>query len=323
MHTPANAPVLLCLGSINADFQMAVPRSLGAETLPAERFTRLSGGKAANRAFLARQMGVQSLLLGRVGADDLRDQALEPLRDVGVDLSKVSMAEGCATAFSVVAVPPSGKKSILLAGNANDHWDDASVTTATDAIGAAPAGSLLALDYEVPAYVVRAAADRARDRGFRVVIDPSWPDRVEHALLADVFAVAPNASEAVVLTGMEVTDITSAARAARQLVDLGPGLGVIKLEDGGCVFAEKSGKVTHVPAQHVDVVDTTGAGDAFTGALAVALLEGLAPLDAVLWGVAASHAAVTAWGSQPSYPKRSDIGARLPALASAVQDVPT
>jgi len=317
------APVLLSLGSINADFQMRLERPVGSgETLAAHDFTRLSGGKAANRAYLARRLGHPAWLLGRVGGDDLREQALGALRDAGVDLACVSIAAGQPTAFSVIAVPPTGKKAILLAGNANDAWDEAAVQAAADRIAAAPAGSVLAADYEVPARVVRRAAEAARARDLLLVLDPSWPDRAERDVLAGAFAVAPNAGEAEVLTGTKITDPASGAEAARKLAALGPRLAFVKLEDGGCVLAERDGRVTHVPPVDVPVVDTTGAGDAFTGALAIAVLERRSPRDAALFAVAASHLAVTAWGSQPAYPDRARIEAMLPALARGVRDLP-
>ncbi len=314
--------VLLSLGSINADFQMQLERPLGsAETLPAHRFTRLSGGKAANRAFLARRLGVPAWLLGRVGEDDLREQALGTLGEIGVDLDCVSTARGCATAFSVIAVLHDGKKGILLAGNANDSWDDAAERIVADRVASAPAGSVLSVDYKAPASVVRRAAEAARARGLAVVVDPSWPDRVERQVLADALAVAPNAGEAEALIGVKVADLASAAEAARRLAALGPRLAFVKLEDGGCVLAEAGGAVTHIPAVDLPVVDTTGAGDAFTGALAVALLEGKPARDAALFAVAASHAAVTAWGSQPAYPDRARIEALLPALTRGAHDL--
>ncbi len=315
-------PVLLSLGSINADFQVQLDQPIGSsETLAAHHFTRLSGGKGANRAFLARHLGVQAWLLGRVGDDDLRGQALGSLSADGVDLAGVSVAEGRPTAFSVIAVPPSGKKAILLAGNANDAWDDAAAQRAADRVTAAPVGSVLSVDYEVPAVVVRLAAEAAQARGLALVVDPSWPDRVERGVLRHALAVAPNAGEVEVLVGIKAADPASAAEGARRLATLGPRLAFVKLGDGGCVLAEAGGTVTHIPPVEVPVVDTTGAGDAFTGALAVALLERKPARDAALFAVAASHLAVTAWGSQPAYPDRARIEALVPDLARGMHDL--
>lgn len=321
MHSVPD-PVLLSLGSINADFQMRLERPVeSSETLAAHDFTGLSGGKAANRAYLARRLGHPARLLGRVGDDDLREQALGALRDAGVDLAGVSVAAGQPTAFSVIAVPPTGKKAILLAGNANDAWDDDAAQAAADRIAAAPDGSVLAVDYEVPASVVRREA-AARAKGLCLVLDPSWPELAECDVMAGAFAIAPNAGEAEALVGVKVSDPASAAEAARRLAALGPRLAFVKLEVGGCVLAEQGGAIIHIPPTDVPVVDTTGAGDAFTGALAVAVLEGMAPRDAVLFAVAASHLAVTAWGSQPAYPDRVRIEALVPDLARGMRDLP-
>ena len=108
------------LGSINADFQFRTPRAPGeVETQSVEQLRRFSGGKASNVALFARQLGCAARLPGRVGCDDLAAQALDPLHAAGVELAGVRRARGATTAVSMIAVPPSGKKSIFLAGEAN------------------------------------------------------------------------------------------------------------------------------------------------------------------------------------------------------------
>lgn len=139
--------VLLSLGSVNADFQVRVKSAPGTgSTLPGSDFVRLGGGKAANRAVLARRLGHSARLFGRVGDDELREQALMPLRGAGVDVSGVFVAPGQATAVSMIAVLPDSKKSIVLAGNANEVWDDAALEAVLAALAVAPPSSLLAAD---------------------------------------------------------------------------------------------------------------------------------------------------------------------------------
>ncbi|MFC4167620.1 ribokinase [Teichococcus aestuarii] len=309
-------PILLSLGSVNADFQVRVPEAPDpGRTLPATDFTRLSGGKAANRAVLACRLGHPARLLARVGDDDLREQALAPLRRAGIDLGGVSVAEGVATAVSMIAVLPDGKKSIVLAGNANDSWRQEDGEAAAAAIAAAPAGSLLAVDCEIPPDVAARAIAAARGRGLAVVLDPSPADRVRDAMLAQATAVTPNPSEAEGLTGVRVDGPEAGAEAARRLAGRGVAIACVKLQDGGCVLWQ-DGRATHIPSVPVEVVDSTGAGDAFAGALAVALLEGRPVLEAACFAVAASHLAVTAFGSQEAYPGRDRIEALLPRLAA-------
>lgn len=313
-----SAPVILSLGSVNADFQVRTQHPLEAgETLLASDFVRLGGGKAANVAFLAHRLGCPAILLARVGDDDLREQALAPLRRAGLCLDQVTVAPGIATAVSMIAVPPDGKKSIVLASNANDAWDEAAINTVLAAIGAAPAGSILAADLEITPDAAAQAIRAARARGLRVVLDPAPADRASKDILAQCYALSPDAREAGEITSTDAGTAEGAARAAAALARLGVKLVCVKLGDGGCVVAHED-RFTHIPPVDIEVVDSTGAGDAFTGALAVALLEGQAPLRAALFATAASHLAVTGYGSQESYPSRPAINAFIPRLAPHV-----
>ena len=305
--TGHNPPLVLSLGSINADFQMRADRRPEvSETLLARDFVRLGGGKAANVAFLARRLGREAVLLGRVGSDDLAEQALAPLREAGVDLRHVARVEGADTAVSVITVPPDGKKGIVLAPNANEVWEDGDPDRLGEIIGSAPEGSILVIDSEVPAFVTEAAARSARRCGLCILLDPSPADRVSDALLSSVDVVVPNPSEAETLTGIAVDGPDAAARAARALLGRGCKVACVKLPDGGCIVAQGE-DLCHVTAGQVEVVDTTGAGDAFAGAMAVALSEGQGAVAAAVFATAAASHAVTGYGSQPAYPNRDDI----------------
>jgi ribokinase len=289
---------ILSLGSVNADFQMRVPKEIGEiETQLAHDFVRLSGGKAANRAFLARQFGHPARLFGRVGDDELARQPLGPLEKMGVDITGVGVAADTSTAVSIIVVPPSGKKRIFLASNANACWDKPAATDLEAAILAADRASVLTVDYETTGEITARALKAAARRDLRVVIDPSPGDRVEAAALRQCVAVAPNAEETEALTGVKVVDEASAARAASKLKERGVPLVCVKLADGGALVATGDELVV-IPSPKVEVVDTTGAGDAFTAALAIGLFERRAHREAACLAVAASAMAVTRYGSQ-------------------------
>lgn len=298
---------ILSLGSINVDFQVRVDQPLGsAEMAHAHDFRRLGGGKAANVAFLARRLGHPARLLGRVGDDELAEQALAPMRAAGVDVSGVSLAPGSGTGVAMIFVPPSGQKHIVLAPDANDNWEYRDIAAVRRRIEATAAPALLVADLEVPARVVKAAAEAARRRGFPIVLDPSFPDRVDAELLGMVDAVTPNETEARRLPGTEDCRAGDLAELARALAVAGPQVVCIKRKDGGClVYAD--GEQYSIAAAKVAMVDSTGAGDAFTGAFAVARLEGRSPPAAARFAVAASTAAVTGYGAQPAYPDRQAI----------------
>ncbi|HZU91934.1 MAG TPA: PfkB family carbohydrate kinase [Stellaceae bacterium] len=307
-------PIVFSLGSINADFEMRVahPPAPGEMALAAD-FARFGGGKAANVAFLARRLGVAARLYGRVGDDALRDQALAPLRRAGVDLAGVTTVADAATAVAMIMVPPDGNKSIILASNANDAWAAEDAEPVAAALAAAPPGSALVADYEVPSPIVERAVAAARERGLIIVIDPSPAARVDLDRLAGAAVLTPNPAEAEGLIGIRVDDVAAAAAAADRLCRRGVPALCVKFGAGGCLVADASRKWVIRPVP-VPVVDKTGAGDAFAGALAVALMEGRPLIEAAAFAAAASHLAVTAYGSQPAYPTRDRILDLLPAL---------
>lgn len=305
---------ILSLGSINADFQVRVSEPLGStETAAATELRRLSGGKAANVALLARRLGHEAMLLGRVGNDDLAEQVLGPLREAGVDLSAVRRATRCGTGVSMIAVPPSGKKNIVAAGEANLDWGPDDTETLCRCIRTAESGSVLVADYEVPPQAATQAIRAAHAAGLRVVLDPSYPQMVDKAVLPLVEVLTPNRSEAVALAGVQHQGDGAVEAAACALARQGARVVCIKLDDGGCLLHHED-RSWRLQAAPVRPVDSTGAGDAFTGAFAVALLEGQRVEEAAAWAVAASEVAVTAYGSQPAYPTRERLLQQLQAI---------
>lgn len=306
-QTTTRNALILSLGSINADFQVRTKRRPEiSETLMASDFLRLGGGKAANVAYLARRLGVKACLFAHVGDDDLAAQALAPLKEAGIDLEGVKKIPGESTGVAMITVPPDGKKGIVMAANANETWSEQDANEVAAAVESAPTGSVLVTNCEIPLFVVQKAMEAAKRKELKVILDPSPADRVTNELLALTDLVLPNAGEAKSMTGIECKDKASAIRAGRTLVERGAGAACVKLHDGGCVLVSAS-EIACIAAIPVDVVDTTGAGDAFAGATAVAVLEKRPYAEAARFAVAASHLAVTGYGSQPAYPSRDDV----------------
>ncbi|HEY9556919.1 MAG TPA: PfkB family carbohydrate kinase [Acidimicrobiales bacterium] len=296
-----SAPRIISLGSINADFAVRaeeVPSGPGA--ILAHDLLRTSGGKAANVAVLARRLGAPASLLACVGDDDLADQALAGPRAEDVDLTGVRRRPG-PTAYSSITVPRDGAKSIVLALNANDEWADDADAVRDDVRGA-PAGSVVVVDLEVPELLARAALEAAREQNLTTVLDPAPPQRLDEELLALADHVIPDHQEAEQLTDVDTESIEGAERAAAQLRERGARTAHVKLADGGCVTASPEGVWIVEAPDDVEVVDATGAGDAFAGGLSWALLMGEPVERAAAIAVAAATCAVTAYGSQESYP---------------------
>lgn len=301
-------PTLISLGSINLDVQMRTDRWPDpGETLLGGDFLMTAGGKAANVAALARRLGAKVTLIGHVGDDPLADIALGQLREDGIDLRHVGRVPDTPTAVSTIFTRPDGDKTIILAPNANLVWDAArDAGTVSDIIASAPEGSALVTDLEIPVPIVQRAMEAARERAFPIVLDPSPADRFtdEFGTLASV--LTPNTAEASTLAGIEIDSDEAAERAGGALVERGVAAVCQKLGDGGCLVVTGDG-VTPIPPVPVEVVDTTGAGDAFAGGMGVALLEGRELLDVATMAVAASHIAVTGYGSRQSYPFREEL----------------
>lgn len=301
--------LLLSLGSINADFVVKTRSSpSGPGSMLGNSFLRTSGGKAANVAVLAKRLGAASMLLGCVGDDDLAVQAMAGPLAEGVDLSGVARHAG-PTGYSSVIVPADGAKTIVLAPNANDAWHGTSA--ATTAIADAPTGAVVVIDLEIPPVIVAASLKAADARRLVTVLDPAPAERLGDELLAFVDHLTPDHNEAQILTGIDTDSVEGARRAAEDLRRRGADAVHVKLASGGCVTAAADGLKLVAAPDDIDVVDATGAGDAFAGALAWAVLQGRSTSEAAEFAVAASTCAVTVYGSQESYPSLDQLQAMV------------
>jgi ribokinase len=309
-------PTIISLGSINADFQVRAERwaEAGHDLLVTD-FMRFGGGKAANVAYAARRLGSPVMLIGHVGDDDLAEQALNPLRQLPLDLRFVSCVRGKETGFVTIVVTPDGKKTMIAAHNANDVWTEKEAANAASEVAKAAVGSILVADCAISIDPVERAARAAVLRKFPIILDPSPAERVPDRLFPLVEFVTPNPVEAQQLTGIAVQSIEDALRAGRALISRGTKVALMKMPQGGCVTVTADSAIAIRPTP-VKVVDTTGAGDVFAGAFAVALLERRGLLDAVRFAVAAAHVSVTRYGAQASYPDRIEIEEMLARLPS-------
>ena len=318
----SSAPGIVVLGGINMDLVTYSARFPSpGETVVGDRFLTYAGGKGANQAVAAARMGGRTAMVGQVGDDIFGPQLLDGLRSVGVDVSGVAVAEGQTSGIAVIGIDGSAQNRIVQVLGANATSGLAQV----DAVAAAlDHASVLMLQLEAPVEVSLAAAREAKSRGKTVILDPGpvRPFPEELLQLADV--ITPNETEAEALVGFSVdldedsgVDSDSpAARAAVELLRRGAGIAIIKLGAHGAVFARGwqgdhsgfpvrfLGRQTAFP---VDAVDTVAAGDAFNGALAVALAEGRPLERAVLRACAAGALAVTTTGAQDSMPTRDAI----------------
>ncbi|MGF1516250.1 MAG: ribokinase [Nodosilinea sp.] len=294
-------------GSLNMDLVCRTPRlPQPGETILGTHFETLPGGKGANQAVAAARLGATVAMVGRVGKDDFGQQLIQGLQAAGVEAGGVVIDGDAPTGVAAIAVDDAGTNTIVVVPGANGQVNDGD---GDRLLAKLLPGDLLLLQFEVPLSAVMAAAQAARARGVTVIVDPA-PARSD--LPADFFTsvdvLTPNQVEASQLTGMPVTDMATATRAARQLVKQGIGTVIVKLGEQGAVVATAD-YTFHQPALAVKAVDTVAAGDAFNGGLAVALAEGMALEAAVEFATAVAAASVMVPGAQGSMPVRSRVAA--------------
>ncbi len=300
----ARKPKIVVLGSINMDL-VAVAPSLPkpGETVMGSDFATLPGGKGANQAVAAGRLGADVHMIGRVGDDVFGPMLLENLEANGVDASDVLTSPGVSSGIAVILLDDERENYIVGIYGANMACDEVQVAAASRAFEGADA---LLLQMEIPLDVSLEAARIARRMGARVIFDPAPPSEIPPSCYDAFDIIAPNQSEAEVLTGVAVEDVGSAYEVASILRERGVRVALIKLGEQGVVYSADQ-DVGHVPAFEVDAIDTVAAGDGFAGALAVALAEGQ-PLEyALQFASAAGALVVTKRGAQDAMPDRVEV----------------
>ena len=294
------------VGSINQDFVLSVDRRpQPGETVTEAQLSKSSGGKGANQAAAAALLGASVKFLGRVGDDGFGEPLVEALADKGVDTSLIEASPDSSTGTAFITVTPDGENAITVAPGANRTLSADDVDDASDAIGDA---RVLVAQMEVPPEVVLRAVEVAARQGTRALVNLAPTSEVPRKLLEKLDHLVVNEHEAAFLLHGRVEGVQGALSAAPELLELGPKSAVITLGREGAVFSDGE-STNHLPAPKVDAVDTTGAGDAFVGALVAKIAQELPLNDAVAYAVRAGAAAVTRKGAQGALPTPESVKA--------------
>ncbi len=277
------------------------------ETVVGNRFLTYGGGKGANQAVAAGRMGARAAMVGRVGDDVFASPALQALVDSGVDISPVGVTPDTSTGIAVISIDTAAQNQIIQVLGANNTCgadEEAKV------IGLLDGAAALLLQLEVSIELSLRCAQAAKAKGVRVVLDPSPVRPLPDAFYECCDIITPNETDAQALVGMPVTDRETAAQAAGTLLSRGIGTAIVTLGPQGAYYATAEGG-EFVPAFAVEAVDSVGAGDAFNGALAVALSEGRDLAESVRLASATGALSVTRSGAQDSMPTREEVEALL------------
>jgi ribokinase len=289
---------VVVVGSVNADLVVGVDRRPAAgETVLGSDLATLPGGKGANQAVAAARLGARTALVGRVGADGHGEFLRDGLDGEGVDLTGLITIPG-PSGVALITIDPDGDNSIIVSPGANGRMSEADVSAARPLLAAA---AVVSLQLEIPISAVVAAAGLASDAGARVVLNLSPVAEVPPGLLALCYPLVVNEHEAAFLLGAPDGTGLAPADLASALLRLGPRSVVVTLGAEGAVVAEGA-SVGVVESPRVEAVDTTGAGDAFTGALSWRLAVGDDLATAARFAAQVGAAAVRRTGAQSSYP---------------------
>jgi len=297
---------IVVVGSCTVDMVARVERlPLPGETLFARSLETFVGGKGANQAIAAKRLGAEHVtLIGRVGTDAFGERVVEALQADGIDTRHVAVDPEAGTGVAIPLVFDDGGNSIVSVPRSNMRITPFDVEAARSAIAEAHA---LLLQFEAPVACNVLAARLAREAGVMMILNTAPVNDCPPELLSLADVLVANEVEAAALApGNPATPVEQ----ARAFLAAGPRLAIVTLGADGAVFASAGG-AGHAPAFPVEPVDSVGAGDAFCGALAVAMAEGADLPSAVRFASAAGAVAVTRPGAAPSLPLRAEVDALL------------
>lgn len=295
---------ILVVGSSNTDMVIKaahLPRP--GETILGGTFFMNPGGKGANQAVAIARLGGPVTFICKTGSDIFGHQSQQLFEEEGINTSYIFSDSVHPSGVALITVDEQAENCIVVASGANANLLPSDLEKAEEAIEKA---DLVLMQLEVPMETVRFVADMAWEKGKKVILNPAPAHPLPPELLRHLYLITPNETEAEMISGVKITDESSAIEAARVLSVMGVQNVIITLGSKGALLY-CDGKSERVPAWKVEAVDTTAAGDVFNGALTVALSEGRDLKEATRFACKASAISVTRVGAQSSAPYRNEV----------------
>jgi len=292
------------IGTSNIDLTMKVSKIPGpGETVAGGVFTQTFGGKGANQAVAAARAGGDVSFITCLGTDRFAEAVMERLEENNIDTTNVFQESGVSTGTAMVTVDETGENSISIAPGANHRLTERHLQKAMPTIREARVVLLQGdLRNDLLKYLLQLTYSEQK----RVLLNLAPAQELAAEFLKRVAVLVVNEQEISAILGRRVSDIDQVRQAAREVAAISDGGVIVSMgEKGSCLV--KDDRCDVVPAYKVKAVDITGAGDAYCGSLAAALVEGMAPLDAMKFATAAAAISVTRMGAQPSIPYREEI----------------
>jgi len=295
---------IIVIGSCNTDMVIKADRlPIPGETVIGGTFLMNPGGKGANQAVAAARMGGKVTFISKTGNDVFGRQSVELYNSEGINTKYIFSDPRNPSGVALITVDANGENCIVVASGANASLSPADIESAKSEIETA---DLLLMQLEIPIETVEYAAEMAHKKGIPVILNPAPARALSETLLKRLYMITPNKTEAEILSGIKVSDWDRAKKAADVISAKGVDIVVITLGSLGA-FIKENNKYHKVEATHVKAVDTTAAGDCFSGSLCVGLSEGLSIVDAVKMAAKASALTVTRMGAQSSIPFRKEL----------------
>jgi ribokinase len=296
-------PKITVAGSAMVDLVTYIDRMpREGETIEAPHFSMGYGGKGANQAVAAALLGAEVAMVGKVGDDLFGPGTLDNFRRFGIDCSFVDMVQGESSGVAPIFVDPHSKNSILIVKGANLRVSPADIDRAAKLIRSS---DLVILQLEIALETVYHCIESCREWGIPVILNPAPADtRLDLARIGGIFLFAPNETELASITGMPVTSLDQARTAAASLLDKGLDRILVTLGEKGCLLVTRD-ETLRVPGIPVASIDSTGAGDAFIGSLAVRYLETKDLEESMRWANAYAALSTTGKGTQKSFASRT------------------
>ncbi len=287
-------PRIVVIGSANIDlttFTDQFPRP--GETIFGNDFSLGFGGKGANQAVAARKCGAEVSMIARVGDDMFGNATIENFKSLGIDTTHVLKTRGVSTGVAPIFVDSSGQNRILVVKGANDRLTPEDVDAAKDVLLGA---DRIVFQLETPLATSIHAMQFAKKHGIGTIFNPAPARALDLRQMGVADYVIPNETEAEVLSGMPVRNLDDARACVRKLTDGGLARVILTLGANGALAGDE-----HVAPFAVTPVDTTGAGDAFIGSLAVFLSSGYSEEEAISRANLYAALSTLAIGTQKSF----------------------
>jgi ribokinase len=299
-------PVVV-IGSVNLDLVAGVPHiPVAGETLTGTSLEKFYGGKGANQAVSVARLDYPVRMIAKVGEDENGELLRRGLREAGVDVHGITSAPETPSGTALIFTDPAGQNSIVIVAGTNGCLLPVDLAKFEHLINSA---GIILLQLEVPVQTVIYAAEMGYRKNIPVMLDPAPARELPPKLLLQTAWLTPNEVEASALCGHPGAALSPAQvpQCAEDLLSRGPRHVIIKLGAQGAYLATRDGLRQYVAPYRVRAVDTTAAGDAFNGALAVGLLQGKGPVEAASFASAVAALSVTKKGAQPSMPTAQEV----------------